>query len=96
MGDLSSGGAARIGSALVRAALAAADREGEPLVVLEGRPRYFGRLGFMFATAHGIVIDLPDWAPGDAAQVYRLSRYDSASGDASSVGQPSRRFSVDR
>jgi putative acetyltransferase len=29
-----------IGSALVRAALDAADRHGEPLVVLEGSPRY--------------------------------------------------------
>jgi putative acetyltransferase len=65
-----------IGAALVRAALAAADHDGEPLVVLEGSPHYYGRLGFAPATAHGIVIDLPDWAPPEAAQVYRLSGYD--------------------
>ncbi|GAB3065933.1 hypothetical protein GCM10027053_31520 [Intrasporangium mesophilum] len=65
-----------IGSALVRAAIKEADRCGEPLVVLEGSPHYYGRLGFTFAPAHGITIDLPDWAPREAAQVYPLSRYD--------------------
>lgn len=65
-----------IGSALVRAAMQEADRRGEPLVVLEGSPRYYGRLGFAYAPAHGITIDLPDWAPPEAAQVYPLSRYD--------------------
>ncbi|MGW5237611.1 hypothetical protein ACWEOW_01620 [Monashia sp. NPDC004114] len=45
-------------------------------MVLEGSPRYYGRLGFTFAPAHGITIDLPGWAPREAAQVYRLSRYD--------------------
>ena len=65
-----------IGSALVRAALKEADRRGEPLVVLEGSPRYYGRLGFSFAATHGISIDLPHWAPREAAQVYPLSSYD--------------------
>lgn len=65
-----------IGSALVRAAVQEADRRGEPLVVLEGSPRFYGRLGFTFAPAHGIAIDLPDWAPPEAAQVYLLSAYD--------------------
>lgn len=65
-----------IGAALVRAALDEADRRGEPLVVLEGSPRYYGRLGFKFASAHGIAINLPDWAPPEAAQVYLLSSYD--------------------
>jgi putative acetyltransferase len=65
-----------IGSALVRAAVEEADRRGEPLVVLEGSPRYYGRLGFKFAPAHGISIELPDWAPREAAQVYPLSSYD--------------------
>jgi putative acetyltransferase len=65
-----------IGSALVRAALREADRRCEPLVVLEGSPRYYGRLGFRFAPAHGIRIALPDWAPREAAQVYLLSSYD--------------------
>lgn len=67
-----------IGSALVRAALDAADLRGEPLVVLEGSPRYYGRLGFRFSQDHGISIDLPTWAPREAAQVFLLSAYDSA------------------
>ena len=65
-----------IGSALVRAVVQEADRRGEPLVVLEGSPRYYGRLGFKSAAAHGISIELPDWAPLEAAQVYPLSNYD--------------------
>lgn len=65
-----------IGSALVRAAVEEADRRGEPLVVLEGSPGYYGRLGFELAPAHGIHIDLPGWAPPEAAQVFRLSSYD--------------------
>jgi putative acetyltransferase len=65
-----------IGSALVRAALEEADRSGEPLVVLEGSPRYYGRLGFVHAPAHGIHMKLPEWAPPEAAQVFPLSSYD--------------------
>jgi putative acetyltransferase len=56
--------------------VAEADRRGEPVVVLEGDPRYYGRLGFLFAPDHGIHIDLPDWAPPEAAQVCPLSSYD--------------------
>jgi len=66
-----------IGAALVAAALHEADGRGEPLVVLEGSPRYYGRLGFTPASAHGITLTLPDWAPPEAAQVYLLSGYDS-------------------
>jgi putative acetyltransferase len=65
-----------IGAALVTASLTEADRQGEPLVVLEGSPRYYGRLGFTPASAHGITLTLPDWAPLGAAQVYLLSGYD--------------------
>jgi putative acetyltransferase len=61
-----------IGSALVRAALEEAERRGEPLVVLEGSRRYYGRLGFTFAPEHGISMD---WAR-EGAQVYLLSGYD--------------------
>lgn len=66
-----------IGGALVTAVLAAADARGEPLVVLEGSPVYYGRFGFEPATTHGIHIHLPDWAPPEAAQVRRLSAYDA-------------------
>jgi putative acetyltransferase len=64
-----------IGSSLVRAAIEEADRRGEPLVVLEGSPRYYGRLGFKFAPEHGISIDLPE-CRREGAQVYLLSSYD--------------------
>lgn len=65
-----------IGSALVRSALAIADSVGEPLVVLEGSPDYYGRLGFEHSAGYGIDIHLPDWAPPEAAQVKRLSAFD--------------------
>lgn len=66
-----------IGAALVRAALAGADAAGEPLVVLQGSPAYYGRLGFEDAREHGIAMDLPDWAPPEAGQVCLLSSYDA-------------------
>lgn len=66
-----------IGSTLVRAGLAAGDATGAGLVTLEGSPIYYGRLGFQFAPNFGITIDLPKWAPREAAQVYLLQAYDS-------------------
>lgn len=65
-----------IGTALVRAALQAADQRGEPMVVLEGSPHYYGRIGFRHAADHGITIDLPEWAPAAAAQVFLLGAHD--------------------
>jgi putative acetyltransferase len=65
-----------IGSALIRAVVARVDADGEPLVVLEGDPAYYGRLGFEYAVPHGIHITLPDWAPPEAAQIMRLTAYD--------------------
>lgn len=67
-----------IGRSLVRESLARAEALGEPMVVLEGSPRYYGSLGFEPSTRYGITIDLPDWAPTEAAQVYRLAGYDPA------------------
>ncbi|WP_156251418.1 GNAT family N-acetyltransferase [Pseudactinotalea terrae] len=64
-----------IGRALVEAALAAADSDGEPFVVLEGSPAYYGRLGFEDAREHGVTLPLPDWAPPTAGQLHPLSRY---------------------
>jgi putative acetyltransferase len=65
-----------VGSALVRAVTAGAEERGEPLVVLEGAPAYYGRLGFEPADPLGIHITLPGWAPAEAAQVMRLRAYD--------------------
>jgi putative acetyltransferase len=64
------------GTRLVHAALRAAASAGEPLVVLEGSPAYYGRLGFRHAADHGIRLDLPDWVPSEAAQVFLLPDYD--------------------
>ena len=65
-----------IGGALVRAACERADELGEPLVVLEGDPRYYSRFGFRAAAEHGITLPLPEWAPPAAAQVLGLSHDD--------------------
>jgi len=54
----------------------AAERLGEPLVVLEGSPRYYGRLGFRYAPALGITMDLPERAFREAAQVFLLPAHD--------------------
>jgi putative acetyltransferase len=64
-----------IGTALVRAVLDVAETRGEPLVVLEGNPTYYGRLGFEHAVRYGIKIRLPEWAPPEAGQVMRLVSY---------------------
>lgn len=65
-----------IGSALVREVTAQADALGEPLVVLEGSPRFYRRFGFEHSLLYGIEITPPSWAPPEAAQVLRLSGYD--------------------
>lgn len=67
-----------IGSALVPAALAAAEELGEPLVVLQGSPAYYPRFGFRDCRTLGIVIDLPDWAPPEAGMALALSTYDTS------------------
>ncbi len=65
-----------IGSALVGEVTTRADRRGEPLVVLEGSPAFYGRLGFEHSVRYGIHMTLPSWAPPEAAQVLRLRQYD--------------------
>lgn len=67
-----------VGSALVQAVTALADERGEPLVVVEGGPAYYGRFGFEPAYEHGIEITVPDWAPREAGQVLRLSAYSAS------------------
>jgi len=62
-----------IGSMLVRAVTARAAARGEPFVVLEGNPAFYGRLGFEPAARYGLELPLPSWAPPEAAQVLRLS-----------------------
>lgn len=69
-----------VGSALVRAVVEVADSMGEPLVVLEGSPTYYSRLGFEYSVPNGIEIYLPAWAPLEAAQMVKLAAYDPAIG----------------
>jgi putative acetyltransferase len=61
-----------IGSMLVREVTARAAARGEAVVVLEGSPDYYRRLGFESAAEHGLTLPLPSWAPPAAAQVLRL------------------------
>ena len=44
-----------LGSALVRASLDAVRARGEPCLVLEGDPRYYGRFGFVRADELGLL-----------------------------------------
>lgn len=67
---------AGVGAALVRAVVARARAEGQPAVVLEGDPRYYGRFGFEPAAPLGLRLPLPGWAPPEAAQVLRLPGWD--------------------
>lgn len=67
---------AGIGTALMRAAVEAADSRGEALILLQGDPRYYGRFGFEPSAGHGITMSLPGWAPPEAAQVLRLRNDD--------------------
>ena len=64
-----------VGSALVRAALQAADERGEPLVLVEGVPAYYPRFGFELATPLGLVRPSPA-IPDEAWMVKRLRAYD--------------------
>lgn len=67
---------AGVGTALLHAVLAVCDEREEPFVVLQGNPRYYERLGFEPCYPLGVTMDLPDWAPTEAAQLRRLVAYD--------------------
>jgi putative acetyltransferase len=67
-----------IGGALVREVSRRVDEAGEPLVILQGSPKYYGRLGFEHSVRYGIEMALPSWAPAEAAQVLRLRAHDPA------------------
>jgi putative acetyltransferase len=62
-----------IGAALVTTVIAAAAERGAPFVILEGDPRYYSRFGFESSAAHGITMNLPGWAPPEAAQILLLN-----------------------
>jgi predicted N-acetyltransferase YhbS len=52
-----------VGSALMHAALGAADALGEPLVALLGNPVYYGRFGFRPSTDYQVTPPTPEWQP---------------------------------
>ena len=65
-----------IGTAVVRAAVAAADEHGEPLVLVQGVPAYYPRFGFVSATELGL--ERPDERISDRAWLaLPLSSYDA-------------------
>ncbi len=65
-----------IGRRLVEAALSEAERLGSPLVLLEGDPAYYGRLGFEPAGEHHLVPPSVR-IPAPACQVRLLPAYES-------------------
>lgn len=67
-----------IGGRLIDAVVSVADQAGEQLVVLEGSPKYYPRFGFRPASEVGVSIDLPDWAPPEAAMALPLTSYDAS------------------
>ena len=62
-----------IGSALVEEVVARAHALAEPLIVLEGDPAFYARLGFEWSVPQGIHITLPSWARPECAQVILLA-----------------------
>ena len=67
-----------VGRALVGAVSALADAAGEPCLLLQGSPVYYGPLGFEPSADAGITMDLPDWAPPGAAQIRKLGAWDGS------------------
>jgi putative acetyltransferase len=63
-----------VGGALVRAALAAADRRTEPVLFLEGDPGYYSRLGFVAAGPLGFTRPSPR-IPEPAFQAWPTAAY---------------------
>jgi putative acetyltransferase len=66
-----------VGSALMHETIRIADARGEPLLLIEGDPRYYGRFGFRRADESGI--EPPEGAHGPQYFMMRpLSAYDPA------------------
>jgi putative acetyltransferase len=66
-----------IGSALMQETIRLADERGEPLLLIEGNPRYYERFGFTRADAVGI--EPPPEAHGPQFFMIRpLARYDAS------------------
>ena len=75
-----------VGSALMHAALGAADALSEPLVVLLGDPGYYHRFGFVLSGQLGIRPPVADWQPH--CQVRTLAAYTPALRGAFTYAEP--------
>jgi putative acetyltransferase len=65
-----------IGTALMEETIRVADERGEPLLLIEGNPAYYGRFGFTRADEHGI--EMPPESRGPQFFMLRpLDAYDS-------------------
>lgn len=65
-----------IGTALMQEMVRVADERGEPLLLLEGNPAYYGRFGFTRTDEHGI--EMPPECPGPQSFMLRpLRAFDS-------------------
>ncbi|MFL5946200.1 MAG: GNAT family N-acetyltransferase [Gaiellaceae bacterium] len=66
-----------IGTALMEETVRIADERGEPLLLIEGNPKYYGRFGFTRADEHGIEMP-PESHGAQYFMVRKLSAYDAA------------------
>ncbi len=66
-----------IGAKLIQTSIEKSNQLDEPLIVLEGSPEYYPRFGFKYAKIYNVNIDLPHWAPKEAAMIYPLINYES-------------------
>jgi putative acetyltransferase len=65
-----------VGTALMQETIRLADERGEPLLLIEGNPAYYGRFGFTRADEHGI--EMPPESQGPQYFMLRpLRAYDS-------------------
>jgi putative acetyltransferase len=66
-----------IGSALMHETIRIADESGEPLLLIEGNPAYYGRFGFTRADEHGIEPP-PEALAAKYFMLRRLAAYDES------------------
>jgi putative acetyltransferase len=66
-----------IGTALMQETIRLADERGEPLLLIEGSPEYYGRFGFTRTDEHGIEMPPESRAP-QFFMLRRLDAYDSS------------------
>ena len=65
------------GTALMQETLRIADERGEPLLLIEGNPKYYGRFGFTRADEHGIEMP-PESHGAQFFMIRKLGAYDPA------------------